>query len=599
MDLSVKQLQGMIEIFTELETDRILGKTVQKVSELLPAKGCSIFLYDENSDTIRLAESTSNTEATNQSICYRRGEGLTGYVFKTQKPLIIQDLDKKNDETLQKEFGDSIYLASKFVEGATSVAKSYLAVPMLSNEGRFLGILRSSSYDTNFGQNDLELMIHIAGYISKALTNSDRYLKQQIKANYFKLLTEFGTKLHSYYSIDELFAFVAKQAAATFSAETCEIYIQKDDDPNLLILKAGYGIPKELINLATHQVGEGLTGTLVKENRIIRLKNVLNFKKYKGKYRLKMKQNLKYGDRLAFLGIPICIKSNPMGAIKLYNKIPRYTGGANYFSLDDEKYLAILADMLSVAIENHQYRESMRNSAMQIIKNQRLTALGTMAIRLPNEFTNTLSTAQLQVNNMLRKLTKNKLTADETDKKLNDILLSLKQMATGINQLQEFSTKAGFLKTKRPWQEIIDEGLLFLNQEFVHKKIKITRNRSSEENLPKILVEPNEMIEVIINLLIIAISNLKHYESDLTIRSIHTQNPLGIKTYIRSEDNLTVPLYSKEDSIQQVDYERITPHSFMLNVAKEIVINNYKGTLVLTPHKIGLQIELFLPLEEE
>ena len=598
MELSVHQLQGLIEIFTELKTGKILKKSVKKVSEILNAKGCSIFLFDEGSNLIRLAETTSKPTPEKENITYEEGEGLTGWVFKHRKKIIIKDLDKQNSSGLKEKFGPDINWKSKFVEGKTSKAKSFIAVPIISKNNKFYGVLRSSSTYNNFTNEDLEMLSNIAGYIGIALENGTLFLQEHKKADYFKLLTEFGTRLHSYYNLEDLINFVAKQAAKTFSSETCEIYLRDKHNTNLLVLRAGYGIPKELIDKATHYIGEGLTGTLVKENRTIRLKNVLNYPKYKGKYRKKMVKDLKYGDRLAFLGIPIVVKTDVVGCIKLYNKIPKYKGGPTYFSEDDEKYLDILGYMLSIAMENLQYLDSMKTSAMQMVKTQRLTALGTMAIRLPNEMTNSLTTAQLTLKNLLRK--ENKKPKDEIDqnliKKLETIDSNLEEAASGVKTLHDFSTKAGFLKIKKQWQKIIDEALLYLSDEIMHKKIKIIRDKPKEKLVPDVRVEPNEMIEIIINLVLVSFSKLKHYKSNLFINTRYISENKIIETEFHAIDNKKEFKFERKLIPQIGNEDFITPQEFMLSVSKEIISNNYEGDIKVNTQNDSVRIRLKLPV---
>jgi hypothetical protein len=334
----------------------------------------------------------------------------------------------------------------------------------------------------------------------------------------------------------------------------------------------------------------------VEEKRIIRLNNVLTFPKYKGKYRSQMKQNLKHGDRLAFLGSPIAMKSDVIGCIKLYNKIAKYPGDKTIFSEDDEKYIAVLADMLAVAIENLQYLESMKTSAIQMFKTQRLTALGTMAIRLPNEVINPLTTAQLNVLNLRRRIERKKeLTPEDYLKRLGVIEEKLTEVAEGIKVLQEFSTKAGFLKVRKTWNDIIDESLLFLSDEIIRKKITVYRDRQAERSIPKVVVEPNEMMEVVINLLLIAISQLQHYNGSIHIRVSYDNDKHMIQTDIISEDNKTMQPFGSAISMLPDGSEVVTPQQFMFTVAKEIVHNNYGGLINLKPEKNGISITICIP----
>jgi signal transduction histidine kinase len=422
-------------------------------------------------------------------------------------------------------------------------------------------------------------------------------MQQQMKADYFKMLTEVGMLLHTYYKRTELLNYVAKAVVKTFSSESCEIYLRENDNSQKLILRAGYGVPVELINNASHEIGEGLTGTLVKENRIIRLKNVLTFPKYKGKYRNKMKETLKHGDRLAFLGIPIAVKTHVIGCIKLYNKIPKYPGEQNWFSEDDERYLSVLGYMLSVALENIQYIESMENSARQIVKTQRLTALGTMAIRLPNEITNSLTTAQLNVKNMLSRLEYSNLTTEKLLKLLKSTEENLKEVSAGVQNLHEFSTKAGFSKVVRSWQSLLDESLLFLSEHILQKKINLIRNKLVDSNL-KVLVEPNEITEVLINLLMYAIVHISHYDGKLSIDTHYIEADNVISTTIDSTDVFDNPGFESSAVKEQYDGDIVTPQRFMLDVAIDIVENNYKGNVMINPKNNGIIIKLMIPQGE-
>jgi len=587
-----------MEIFSELDIKRILTISVEKVSQILGARGCSIFLYDEGSSLIELAETTGIDIQSSARVTYKEGEGLTGWVFEHKTPLLIQDFDTMTDDDLQEKYHSNISWTGKYSEGKKRKPKSYLAVPLISSNHVFFGIIRAASDDNNFDATDLEILKRVATYITIALANSQHYLEERKKADYLQLLMEFGNKLHSYYNLKDLLAFVARQTATTFSAESCEIYLLDSEVKNRLVLRAGHGIPKKLIDSAEHLVGEGLTGTLVKEKRIIRLANVLEYSKYKGKYRKVMKEGLQYGDRLAFLGIPISVKTETIGCLKLYNKIPKYRGGTSIFTEDDEKYLAILGDILAVAIENLQYLESMQTSAVQMFKSQRLTALGTVAIRIPNEVSNPLTTSQLKIKSILRKVQKNpdSVDCDLLIQSIRTVDEQLKRVATGIKVLQDFSTKAGFMKTSKTWQDILDEGLLFLSDEIIRKKIKIRRNKSHEEQIPPLTVEPNEMIEIIINLMLLAIAPIRHYDSLLDIQVELDPETRLLKTILFSEDNLSGTKMAHKSPGSIDDTEMLTPQQFMYNVSREIIVNNYKGSIELLPHYSGMNIELKIPI---
>ncbi len=593
--LTIEQLLEVTSVFREHSQEKILKRTVDIIPSAFNWKGCSVFLYNKHEDHIQLVRTSVKRPDNFEEIFYRRGEGLTGWVFKHAKPLLLKDLDKKNEKQLSEKYND-INWVGKFSESGSTQIKSFMAVPIISQSRNFLGVIRTVSDKSNFSNSDLEIFSLIAKYVAMAIENSEFLRQEKRKTNYLELLMKVGTQILSYFELDELLAFVAENTAKTISSETCEIYLRKNENKNKLVLKGGYGIPSELIDVAEHKIGEGLTGTIVKDNQVIRSKNVLLLPEYKGKYRNQIKDHLKFGDRLTFLGVPINIKGETVGAIKLYNKIPNEVSSTKYFTEDDEKYLQILTDMISVSIENVKFVDSMKFSAIKTMKSQRLTALGTLAMRIPNDVVNPLTETQLGITNILRKV---KNSENDEVKNLQNRLVkiqdNLKRVSNEVRILQEFSTKAGFLHVKRTWEELLDESLLFLTNELMANKVIVERKEKGDE-FPEIKVDPNEIIEVIITLVSLAIYRFRHYGSKIIIDS-NIANGNLLRTSIIGIDNKSgVKITRKSMSEMFGEIKSYGPYQFSLDVVSEIVKTNYNGHISFTESEEYTRIIFELPL---
>jgi GAF domain-containing protein len=586
MILTAPQLQEILQILTELDPDQVMEKIVKIMPRVFHSRVCALFLRDDESENeivLRKSSLEKHLLPTTR-IAYESGEGLTGWVFKNRQPLLITDLDSKTNDHL-KQIAPDLEWKGKYADVGLYKPRSYLGAPLITAGGECLGVIRMSADDINFNQPDMDLMVSIAGYIARAVENSHLFIHERRKAEYFTLLTDIGTKLHTYYNRQDLLNFIAQGCAESFSSETCEIYIRSDADPQLLVLRAGHGIPGDLIASATHRVGEGLTGFIVQEGKVLRSRNVLTLPWYKGKYRAAIKDTLKYGDRLTFLGMPIKIKSDIIGCIKLYNKIPR-GDGISHFTEDDEKFLAILVDMLAVALENLQYLESMQISAVKMMQIQRLTALGTLAIRVPNEISNPLTVARLNIINLLRALDRhgNGGAAPEPGdlrEKLVTVQQFLEEVAEGIGTLQEFSTKAGFIRQRRAWSDIIDESLLFLSNDLITKKVRISREKDLERQLPFLWIEPNEGIEILVTLVKAILESIGHYDSEISIRSSLALANRSIVTILEGKDNTSgIPFQSQLIGMPAINSRNLfNPAHFALKVTEEIVRNNYGGRI--------------------
>ncbi|MBC8491443.1 MAG: GAF domain-containing protein [Candidatus Marinimicrobia bacterium] len=594
--LTVDQIVQVVSIFRERSLDGIIEKGVELIPKIFKWKGCSIFLYDEEEDIVFMKKTSGLSSDISDEIFYRRNEGLTGWVFDKKKPLLIRDLNKKSDNDLKK-LDPNLHWVGKFSESDTQKAKSFMAVPLMSHQERFIGLIRTASDDKNFTDFDLEVFTMISRYVAMAIDNSEYLRRERRKSEYLKLLMKVGTQILSFFELGDLLEFVAENTAKTIGSETCEIYLRKKTDKNTLVLKGGYGIPKALINVAEHHVGEGLTGTIVNENRTIRSLNVLQLPEYKGKYRKAIKDHLKFGDRLTFLGVPINIKNETIGAIKLYNKLPGEERD-KYFTEDDEQYLQIMVDMISVAIENVQYLDTMKYSAVATMKNQRLTALGTLAMRIPNDVVNPLTEAQLSIGNYLKKIKKDKIESTAaTIKRFEQVQENLKNVASEVRILQEFSTKAGFSHVKRTWHELLDEALLYLTNDLLSYKIVVQRNKNDEPNIPQLVVEPNEIIEVLVTLISLVIFRFNHYGSTLSIET-RVKGGQTLVTNIAGLDNtagVSIPKKSMNELFG--DGKSYSPYQFSLEVVRELVANDYGGSITLYESNSNVRLILEIPIE--
>ncbi len=594
--LTVDQIVQVISIFREHSLDGIIEKGVELIPKIFKWKGCSIFLYDEEEDIVFMKKTSGLSSDISDEIFYRRNEGLTGWVFDKKKPLLIRDLNKKSDEDLKK-LDKNLRWVGKFSESDTQKAKSFMAVPLFSHQEHFIGLIRTASDDKNFTRFDLEVFTMISRYVAMAIDNSEYLRRERRKSEYLKLLMKVGTQILSFFELGDLLEFVAENTAKTIGSETCEIYLRKKTDKNTLVLKGGYGIPKVLINVAEHHVGEGLTGTIVNENRTIRSLNVLQLPEYKGKYRKVIKDHLKFGDRLTFLGVPINIKNETIGAIKLYNKLPGEEQD-KYFTEDDEQYLQIMVDMISVAIENVQYLDTMKLSAVTTMKNQRLTALGTLAMRIPNDVVNPLTEAQLSIGNYLKKIKKDKPESTaSTIERFEQVQENLKNVANEVRILQEFSTKAGFSHVKRTWRELLDEALLYLTNDLLSYKIVVQRNKDNEPNIPQLVVEPNEIIEVLVTLISLVIFRFKHYGSTLSIETRVKDGQILVTNIAGLDNTAGIAIHRKSINELFGAGKSYSPYQFSLEVVRELVANDYDGSITLHESNSNVRLILEIPIE--
>ncbi|MFO8141603.1 MAG: hypothetical protein R6T87_06890 [Marinobacter sp.] len=76
---------------SELHSERLFSKILQKVSELLPAERWSLLLIDESTDELRFELSVNLDPEILKDVRLALGEGTAGRVALEQRPLYVED----------------------------------------------------------------------------------------------------------------------------------------------------------------------------------------------------------------------------------------------------------------------------------------------------------------------------------------------------------------------------------------------------------------------------------------------------------------------------------------------------------------------------
>ena len=141
------------------QTLRELSAEIQKaVAELMPAESFYIALYDEVSNLLTFPYFQDPYENTPPSGPLSPGRGLTGYILRTGKPILVtpekyEELNKTGEVVL---------------EGTQSI--DYLGVPLQSGK-KVIGVMSVQTYDENIRltQENLETLTFIANQAAVAL----------------------------------------------------------------------------------------------------------------------------------------------------------------------------------------------------------------------------------------------------------------------------------------------------------------------------------------------------------------------------------------------------------------------------------------------
>ena len=152
-----------------LDLMEVLDNAMKYVEELMDAEASSIFEVDHERDELffRLARGKGGSMA--REIRLSMGEGITGWVAREGKPLLVADVyqDKRFSPRMDKYTGFK--------------TRSIIGVPM-KHKGRLIGVLEVlNKRGGPFEEEDLELLTVVGNQIGIAMENARLYQRLQEK----------------------------------------------------------------------------------------------------------------------------------------------------------------------------------------------------------------------------------------------------------------------------------------------------------------------------------------------------------------------------------------------------------------------------------
>ena len=150
-------------ITSEMGFDHLFEVIVEQTKEVMASERCSVFLIDE--PELNLTAFVS-TDLKRNEIVLPKTAGVAGWVFNNKIPLIVSDA----------------YTDSRFYQGIDEKTgfktRNILCVPLVNRENKCIGTLQAlNKISGDFIQDDKEIMLHLANYVTIALENSNLYEK--------------------------------------------------------------------------------------------------------------------------------------------------------------------------------------------------------------------------------------------------------------------------------------------------------------------------------------------------------------------------------------------------------------------------------------
>ncbi|TNF88198.1 MAG: phosphoenolpyruvate--protein phosphotransferase [Gammaproteobacteria bacterium] len=138
--------------------------------------------------------------------------------------------------------------------------------------------------------------------------------------------------------IDAALIVLAEGLIRDLDIGVCSIYLVREDDPQVLVLKASSGLNPAVVGKVELRFGQGIVGTVAERSEAM---NILNAPEHE-KFELVPESG--ETEFPIFLGVPIITHGDVLGVIAVQRAV-------NAFTEDEEAYLTTLAAQLAASIE--------------------------------------------------------------------------------------------------------------------------------------------------------------------------------------------------------------------------------------------------------
>ncbi|MBI2471518.1 MAG: GGDEF domain-containing protein [Planctomycetes bacterium] len=163
-----------------LHAEELFNKITALINDILMIEDFCIMLVDEKSGELKIWKTNSKIYEEVKDVSFRIGEGITGIVFQSGEPILLNDVSK-----------DERFL---YYKGRISAIGSFLSAPLKLDNGQIVGILNLQKQATNgFEENDKRLFFAAGHVIAHTIERIRRYENAQ-RSSMFDDLTTLYTR---------------------------------------------------------------------------------------------------------------------------------------------------------------------------------------------------------------------------------------------------------------------------------------------------------------------------------------------------------------------------------------------------------------------
>lgn len=492
----------------------------------------------------------------------RPGEGITGWVASTGRPMRISD----------------VRLEPKYVSANPRV-RSELAVPV-EIRGTVVGVLNVDSKEVGaFSGEDEKRLIDFAAEAAKWLELAWEIDQMRLKGTQLTSLLNMGRMIISETNLDEALQQITRQANRLMRTKLCSLLLIGPEQ-GALFLRASHGAGKNYQNKPPLPVTESLLGVVVSRRKPL---SVLNVREH---HRYRHLEVAKREGLVSLLAVPLIFHDKLLGVLAVYTK------QLHRFSNDEIRLLTSLADLSAVAIEKGELLNRIVEMEEKLRASERLSALGLLAAEIAHEIRNPLTVMQMLFHALMESL-----TLDEASQRDAQVISEkMRQMNRIVDQVLGFARSSEPTKEPINAGQLIDDIILLTRHKLNASHIEI--RRTVEHDLPAFKADRAQIEQALLNLILNA-SDAMPKDGDGVLRLSAAQEMLD------DQPQLVLSVRDNGQGMTEAQLENIFAPFLTykkqgtgigLAIVRKIVENHQGKVMVDSKPGRGTQFKLYFPL---
>jgi signal transduction histidine kinase len=547
-------------INSSLNPRTVLNLVLREAVSIMRASSGSIVLIDPHTQLLEIEVSIGLTRKAKQ-LKLAIGQGVTGYVAKTGRPLRVPDVR-----------ADPHYVPVR------KTTRSELAVPLVV-EDSLIGVLNVDSTRLDaFGPEDEELLVALASQAAKVIHNSWLYQAVAHNAQQLELLFSVAQSIISSLNLEDVLQRVTRDACRLMGTKVCSLMLLNPAGDRL-VLRACHGAGKAYLRRPPLSVDDSLIGSVVRRKKPLQIYNVQGHDAFRH-IELARKEGL-----VSLLSVPLLYGGSPIGALNVY------TQRAYRYSNQDVKTLSALANLAAVAIENARLHEKLIEAEEHLRRSERLSTLGLLAAEIAHEIRNPLTAMKLLFHAL-------DLRFDKHDPRARDAEIMSEKMDhlnKIVSQLLRIARSHDPVFEPLDVNDVISDVLLLARHTLSNRNVQIERELKA--GLPRISGDRGQLEQLCLNLVLNAAEAMQRHGGALKISSGITEGTGASKVWVSFADNGPgLPEGKKDELFQPFLTTKASGTGLGLAIVKKVV-EAHQGEIVIESQRgKGTTFRILLPV---